>query len=234
MSNNNQRKGLWQGLKEKGYYIALILCALAIGISGYLYYQSTKEKPNTTLTQQVTEPAAPRPNASKPALMDDSNAVPVIGTQPPETTDPTTTTPSKTDKPVKTMWPVDGEVATGYAMDQLAYNVTTRDWRTHNGIDLTAAAGTEVKAAADGTVYTVYQDEVLGTTVVIRHTGGYVTTYASLAEETAVQAGDAVTCGQVIGTVGQTALIERAVEPHVHFSVTWNDQRMDPAEFLAQ
>lgn len=40
------------------------------------------------------------------------------------------------------------ETAAAYAMDRLAYNETTRDWRVHNGVDLTATAGTEVKAAA--------------------------------------------------------------------------------------
>ena len=130
------------------------------------------------------------------------------------------------------MWPVEGETAAAYAMDRLAYNETTRDWRVHNGVDLTATAGTEVKAAADGTVYTVYSDDLLGTTVVIRHSGGYVTTYSSLSEETAVAAGDTVSCGDTIGTVGKTALTEKALEPQVHFSVTCNDQGLDPAEFV--
>ena len=72
----------------------------------------------------------------------------------------------------------------------------------------------------------------LGTTVVIRHSGGYVTTYSSLSEETAVAAGDTVSCGDTIGTVGKTALTEKALEPHVHFSVTCNDKGLDPAEFV--
>ena len=53
----------------------------------------------------------------------------------------------------------------------------------------------------------------MGTTVVIRHSGGYVTTYSCLSEETAVAAGDTVSCGDTIGTVGQTALTEKALEP---------------------
>ena len=154
-------------------------------------------------------------------------------TEPGETTAPSETGGETTGtKPVKTMWPVEGETAAAYAVDKLAYNETTRDWRVHNGVDLTAAAGTEVQAAADGTVYTVYDDDLMGTTVVIRHSGGYVTTYSSLSEETAVAAGDTVSCGDTIGTVGQTALTEKALEPHVHFSVTCNDQGMDPAEFV--
>ena len=47
-----------------------------------------------------------------------------------------------------------------------------------------------------------------------------------------VKVGDTVTLGQVIGTVGETALTESALGPHVHFSVTYQDAPMDPAEFL--
>jgi murein DD-endopeptidase MepM/ murein hydrolase activator NlpD len=72
----------------------------------------------------------------------------------------------------------------------------------------------------------------MGTTVVIRHDGGYVTMYSSLAETVTVKAGDRVVMGQTIGQVGNTALLENAIGDHVHFSVTWNDKSMDPAEFL--
>ena len=240
MNNDKQNRGFWQSLKGKGYYIALILCAAAIGISGYVYYQSTQSKTPDSLAANVTTPSDTAPKTTKPAGPDGAGdeLVPAIGTTPGkqptesgETTAPTTTESTGT-KPAKTMWPVEGETAAAYAMDRLAYNETTRDWRVHNGVDLTATAGTEVKAAADGTVYTVYSDDLLGTTVVIRHSGGYVTTYSSLSEETAVAAGDTVSCGDTIGTVGKTALTEKALEPHVHFSVTCNDKGLDPAAFV--
>ena len=132
------------------------------------------------------------------------------------------------------MWPVDGQVEAVFAADRLAYNETTQDWRVHMGVDLSAEEGTQVKAAADGTVYTVYSDDRMGTTVVIRHRDGYVTTYASLDESVSVKAGQAVSRGDVIGTVGQTALTEKALGPHVHFGVTCNDIPVDPAEFVDQ
>ena len=119
-----------------------------------------------------------------------------------------------------------------YAMDCLCYNPTTRDWRTHNGMDFAAEAGTPVVAAADGTVYTIYQDETMGTTVVIRHEDGYVTTYSSLSTDVQVSVGQAVELGQTIGTVGTTALLETALGDHVHFSVTCNGQNVDPEGFF--
>jgi murein DD-endopeptidase MepM/ murein hydrolase activator NlpD len=69
-------------------------------------------------------------------------------------------------------------------------------------------------------------------TVVISHEDGYTTKYACLGEDVSVKPGDAVTMGQSIGTVGQTALMESALGHHLHFSVTHNDQAVDPTDFL--
>ena len=128
---------------------------------------------------------------------------------------------------------MEGQTVAVYAMDALGYNPTTRDWRTHNGMDIAAEEGTPVLAAADGTVYTVYEDDTMGTTVVIRHAGGYVTKYASLAADVPVSVGSQVTMGQTIGYADSTALVETTLGSHVHFSVTCMNQSMDPAEFLA-
>lgn len=215
MSNKKNYSGI------KGYYIALVLCAAAIGVSGYLYYRNANEK---------------APDVPAAVTQEDGTQVPAAATRPGSTQ--TSSVPTETEptpgKPLKTAAPVEGEVVAEYAMECLSYNETTRDWRVHAGMDLAAEAGTEVKAAADGEVYTVYEDDEMGTTVVIRHEGGYTTHYASLAEDVRVKAGDKVTLGQTIGTVGQTALMESALGDHVCFRVTCDGESVDPAQFLNQ
>ena len=210
----------------KGYYIALALCALAIGVSGYLYYSHANEEQTQLSSPDVTTPLT---------VPDEESDLPVVATQPQQSpSQPTeTTAPTVTRKPLQTMSPVEGEIVVVYAMDSLGYNPTTRDWRTHNGVDIAAEEGSAVCAAADGTVYTVYEDDTMGMTVVIRHQDGYITKYASLAQEVSVKAGDTVTMGQKIGYVGSSALLESAIGDHVHFSVTCNDEPVDPAEFLS-
>lgn len=222
MMSNNKHSG--RGIYGKGYYIALILCAAAIGIMGFVYYRSGDQVQSVVQEpeQQVTLPAA--------VSQED---VPAVATQPQQIQGSEAATEPAKKKIFKTAAPISGQEVAGYAMDCLSYNETTRDWRIHNGVDLAAEAGTEVMAAADGVVYTTYTDDMMGTTVVIRHEGGYTTQYASLAAELTVSAGDPVTVGQVIGYVGETALIETSVGPHVHFSVLCNDESLDPAEFLA-
>ena len=221
MSDN---KDFRRGMFGKGYYIALVLCAAAIGITSYLYYRNTNDDNGAGEALEATLPQA-----------QSGEDVAVIATQPREltpSTAPVQTQPPVEKKPLKTTSPVVGQEVFGYAMETLSYNQTTRDWRTHNGVDIAAEAGTEVVAAADGEVYTTYEDESLGYTVVIRHEGGYTTRYSSLGEDLMVSAGDQVVMGQVIGTVASTALVETVLGPHVHFSVTYQDTPMDPAEFL--
>ena len=205
----------------KGYYIALILCAAAIGISGYLYYRNNSKDPDVSLdTSTATNLPADTDNVQTAVTEADQ----VISTEPAPTEGKT--------RPSKITRPVSGDTVLDYAMETLSYNPTTRDWRVHNGIDIAAEAGTTVCAAADGTVYTVYEDETMGTTVVIRHDGGYITKYASLSPEVSVSAGQAVSAGDTIGTVGCTALMETAIGDHLHFSVTCNGENIDPNDFL--
>ena len=222
MSDNKRTNGSING---RGYYIALVLCAAAIGITGYLYYQNANE-PEVTLQETQEDIIV--------GTMDIQEDVPAIATEPkaqaavpaPQTTEPTE------KKPMQTTSPVSGEEIFGYSMEALSYNQTTRDWRVHNGVDFAAEEGTPVMAAADGVVYTTYEDDAMGHTVVIRHEGGYTTNYASLSQEICVKAGDQVTMGQCIGYVGSTALVETTLGSHVHFSVTYQNEPMDPAEFL--
>lgn len=209
-------------LSAKGYYIALILCAVAIGVFGYLFYRNSQE-PQTLQNEPVLE--LPQEN------------VEAVATQPApqESTTPDPTTPSTTvplPQPGKVVSPVSGQAVMEYAVDSLCYNPTTRDWRTHNGIDIAAAEGTEVCAAANGVVASVTEDDLMGTTVVISHSGGYTTTYSSLASQVSVIAGQSVEAGQVIGAVGATALLETALGEHLHFAVACNGQSVNPEEFL--
>ena len=215
MSNNNtNKKSFGSRFAGKGYYIALILCAVAIGISGYLYYH----------------------NANTPSLEDPNATVDVLNPNGTHPTQPSATTPTQPTtapkKPLRTAKPVSGQVLMDYAMDCLCYNPTTRDWRTHNGMDFSAETGTAVLAAADGTVYTIYNDETMGTTIVIRHEDGYVTTYSSLSQDVPVSVGQEVTLGQTIGFVGCTALVETTLGDHVHFSVSCDGKPVDPEDFF--
>lgn len=219
---NKKSKSFRSFVKEKGYYIVLLLCAVTVGVSGYLLLTG----------RQAADPVETPVNATLPSEQ--------LGTAPTQgSVNPTE--PSKSTEPGKqpaeqtmaVVAPVEGEILTAFAADHLAYNLTTRDWRTHEGVDLAAALGQKVVAAADGTVHTIYEDESLGMTVVLRHANGYTTHYSNLAEETAVSVGDVLSAGATIGTVGQTACVETAAAPHIHFAVYQNNVPVNPEDFLS-
>ncbi len=106
------------------------------------------------------------------------------------------------------------------------------DRRPHNGIDVQAEEGAAVKTAADGTVVSVTNDELMGTTVVIEHSGGYTTHYSSLQADVPVAEGQAVHAGDVIGCVGSTSAAESEMGPHLHFSVSQNGSAIDPHAYI--
>ena len=224
MSDNKRNN---RGINGRGYYIALILCAAAIGITGYVYYRNANEATMTLQEQDLPDIIV--------GTMTTEEDVPAVATEPEvemmlpgENMAPQETVSGT----MQTTCPVSGEEICSYSMEALSYNQTTRDWRVHNGVDYAAPEGTQVVAAAEGVVYTCYEDDSMGHTVVIRHEGGYTTQYASLSQEIPVKPGDRVTMGQCIGYVGSSALVETTLGSHVHFSVSHQDAPVDPADFL--
>jgi murein DD-endopeptidase MepM/ murein hydrolase activator NlpD len=98
----------------------------------------------------------------------------------------------------------------------------------HPGFDLAAATGTEVAAAARGTVVHAGPAGTYGNLVTLRHDNGFETRYAHLSEID-VQVGDLVEAGAELGKVGTTGY---STGPHLHFEVRHDGQAIDPAPLL--
>ena len=142
--------------------------------------------------------------------------------------------PIEAVEPMVIVSPLAGETVAAFSVEELAYDATMGDWRTHDGIDIQAEAGTVVVSASAGIVLSVEEDGRMGTTIQVDHRNGYVSTYASLQPETSVRAGDEIPAGAVLGAVGNTALIEAGLGAHLHFSVSRDGELMDPAAFLSE
>lgn len=235
MQHDKKPSKFKQVMKSRGYYIVLFLCFIAVGTSGYLYYRNSDNTTSQTAVQKPSETAGesgtttpssetkqPATSGAKDAISDDTVQAADAQQEEPE------------EKAMQVSAPLDGQTVQGYAMDHLAYNETTKDWRTHAGIDIAGNLGDEVHAAADGVVYAVYDDDLLGKTVVINHASDYRTYYSNLAEDVKVTAGDTVTTQTVLGTVGDTAIVEVSTQPHLHFAVYCDSNIVDPLQFLAQ
>ena len=98
----------------------------------------------------------------------------------------------------------------------------------HSGADYKAPTGAPVEAADDGVVALTGDHFFAGRSVFLDHGDGLITMYFHLAE-IAVEEGERVERGQVVGRVGSTG---RATGPHLHFAVRWRGERVDPGMLL--
>jgi murein DD-endopeptidase MepM/ murein hydrolase activator NlpD len=221
-----------------GFYAALLLCLAVAGVGGYFLLMDRTPEPTVQEEPAVQEEAA-APVTDLPVQLPE--AEPESEPEPEETEDQPVSMPETevaaqapvtAEEPLTVVSPLEGDVVAAFSMDQLLYNPTLEDWRTHDGVDIAAAEGSSVLAASAGTVVAVDDDVLMGTTVVIEHSGGYHTLYANLQSPPLWKAGDAVSAGQLIGTVGTSAAAESAQGPHLHFSVTLDGEPVDPASFL--
>ena len=123
------------------------------------------------------------------------------------------------------IWPVDSTyVSSGYG----GRSAPTAGASTyHQAIDISAAAGSPIYAAADGTVTIATYNNGLGNYVSIAHDGSTSTRYSHMTNYI-VQPGQYVTQGQIIGYVGATGI---ATGNHLDFAVTSNGQQVDPLQY---
>lgn len=98
----------------------------------------------------------------------------------------------------------------------------------HSGLDFAVPAGTPIKAPAAGKVILTGNYFFNGNTVFVDHGQGFISMFCHMSKID-VKVGDAVPRGGVVGRVGSTG---RATGPHMHWNVSLNDARVDPAIFI--
>ena len=128
--------------------------------------------------------------------------------------------------------PVEGEISSGYSIDNLQYSNTLQEWITHRGIDIKADKTTVVKASKSGTVKYIKEDPRYGLSITIEHSDGFQTVYSSLLSSEFVKEGDKVEQGQSIGTVGNSAVFESADGSHLHFEILKDGEYVNPDIYL--
>ena len=252
MKNQGIFRKLGDFVLGKGFYIVLFLCVATIGISGYYLIRTMTGQPEDS--QQAggdasvglpdSEANGPDPAGTllpddleqpDPSVQDTTTPQDVEQLDDPEPVkQPAETTPQE-DKPTATVftWPVKGEILREFSVETLLLDPTLGDWRTHGGLDLSVQAGTQVLAMGDGTVVQVFEDGLMGTSVVIDHGNDLTSTYCNL-DQVLVAEGDTVETGTAIATVGATAIAESNMGSHLHLETAVDGVVVDPAEYLPQ
>lgn len=123
--------------------------------------------------------------------------------------------------------PCSGEVSSKFGERVHPVNKTVS---FHNGIDIGAKQGDEVRAVFEGTVEKSEYNEYSGNLVVISHTDGYTSSYAHMSERLK-EKGTKVMAGDVIGYVGSTGI---STGPHLHLEIRKDGSPVNPEDFFEQ
>ena len=242
MSSKSSGKRLEGFFTGKGFYIVLFLCAAVIGLSAWMMAAGNEAMEearsfgevgldNRRIETVIITPEVKPQGVEAMAIPEEQES---LSAEPVEEEASVEVFSEEVplDEPPLTVWPVVGQLERGHDLQRLHYDVTLRDWRTHEGVDILAPLGETVFAARAGCVSSVEEDGLYGTVVSIDHGDGSSTLYANLAAQPAVAPGDWVEAGSVIGAVGDTALCEIGQGTHLHFAVFLDGESIDPLDYL--
>ena len=255
----NELTDKYYGKGSKGFYAALVISAVMIGTACLFAHKQgdriSQVKPSTEKNNIVHEAPVDRhvTNIPKTTASHAYTATTAI-TAPRITEIPSHTLPAAEitvnapfsensfEEQVQTVAAdLSGAVApladmssvlVDFSNGELVKNATTGTWQTHNGTDIAAEVGTEIYVIADGEVKNVINDPLWGVSVTVDHNNGYISKYCGLGADLAVQQGDKVERGSLIGCVGETADIESNIAPHLHIELTKNGQFIDPISII--
>ena len=132
--------------------------------------------------------------------------------------------------------PLTGRIFRAHDLTVPVYSVTLDEYRVHNGVDILSEAGSDVKAMASGIVTEITDHPLLGHSVAVLHAGNLVSVYRNLMPEEidGLTVGASVNAGQVIGHVGDSALVECCDEPHLHLEMTLSGVSVDPLDYVPE
>ena len=244
-------------MDDKGFYIILTICALAIVVSGYVLFfipsggdDQTVLEGGSTPSMPVTAPAptldlsgdepleeggageaeAAAEETEVSSTPETEAAVETVGTAEPEES---AAAAAEAPAPAP-VWvrPVEGAVTIAFSGDELVFQPTFGDWRVHTGTDYAGDEGDRVYAVADGTVERVWNDGLYGQCVELAHADGLHTIYMGLKEDPKAKEGGTVKAGDVIGAVGAANASESAQGAHLHLEARVGDRPVDIETFL--
>ncbi len=246
MKNSSGNGAFARFMSGRGFYAALALCLVGAAAAAWITVDRTissvGEKEDDVPVKEVTDDKYV-PNSSVFDVEDVDKAQENVKVNEEENEEPDSSSESSESsseedtfsffsKSQNFSMPLDGNVTKEYSAGELVKYESINEWRTHDGIDIEVAVGTNVAASADGKVTKVYSDPLWGIIVEIQHDDDILTIYSGLADPAAVAVGDEVKAGDVIGTVGETNLAEIGENSHLHFAIKQDGKFVDPKEKL--
>ena len=227
-------------LKGKGFIVALAVSIAAVGLSTYYAYNSIMNgfkdgtgSDSLFLEVDKNQPGVPLGTSSPITTPSQSTAAPQTSSAAEVTAEepPVSEANNFFAARAPRALPIQGEIINAYSDGELVKSETLNLWQTHDGIDISAEQGTDIKAAGEGTVLNVWEDPLWGICLSVDHEDGYVSNYCGVDKNVPVSIGQKVACGDVIAKTGNTAECECKLPPHLHFEVKKDGEFIDPVKF---
>lgn len=236
-----KHKQFWKG---RGFYLALseVIAGSALAsymaISGMLQKLGGPAASDTNITGEEEiiwqdgapveekQENVPKPSVSSSASQSTSASAASSGAASQQSGEPAA---MQTARTASFVWPMQGKTLQAFSGDTLVYNDTMKDWRTHNGIDLTGEEHAEVVAPGSGTVKAAVGDVQWGGVVEIEQ-DGLVMRLCGV-NNIKVKQGDTVRAGDVLGELGSVPA-ESAATAHIHVEFLKDGAYVDPTGYF--
>ena len=187
--------------------------------------------PDTTVPSTSTHKESEAPDTTTPFDIDPTKESDTTAAmEPKEEIEPV----DAEDKLPDFISPLAGMIAKSHTVDVPVYSLTMNDYRTHAGVDIVSTAGAAVCAVADGVIGEIWEDPMMGTCLSLEHTGGARSVYKNLSPQLpdGVVVGAAVRAGDKIASIGESALMEIAESPHLHYELEVDGVSVNPADYM--
>lgn len=135
------------------------------------------------------------------------------------------------NKDSQLLWPVQGSILMPYDMDSTVYYSTLDEYRCNPGLVIQSTQGTAIKAAADGVITTLSEDDELGVCINQAIGDGYIATYGQIVNPE-VAAGDFVEAGQTIAYVNKPTRYYTKEGDNIYFAIAKDGEPVDPLSFI--
>lgn len=238
--------------ERAGFYIALSICLVAVGLAVYSTYTSVSEylsqddeyysslvestapvaQEVTGVTEPETETEPPTEEETQEETKSKSFTIYESSTLPQsEDVDADASSDLDSLSPVfkvseSLIFPVDSESVLREYSESAVYNSTMQDYRAHTGTDFVANKGEKIYSMCDGVVNSISFDEHYGVIIEVS-SSDYSVFYCGVDSDTNVRMKDQVKQGDVLGTVSEIPCESKDAE-HLHVEIKVGDTLIDP------
>ena len=226
--------------KNIAFYVSLALCIAAVAGAAWNTYgsieenaepyeESSQESSRAKTLEAANEVSGEKYEGSAivvsvPEESSGEESIKLLTPSMPESKEPSESS-AKVYKPVEK-----GDVIKKYSPKDPIQSLTMKDWRTHNGIDISGAEGASVHAVESGIVSEIKQDPLLGNIICIK-SSDHELSYCGMTNVSVVEEGVHVMAGETIGYIG-TIPSEQNDEPHLHLEAFAGGEHIDPASLF--